>query len=202
MALLGPRRTQSDPSAATAAGPVPASPLGEDGSASLRRRRDELVSQVAELHWDLGGLAYEMAIRDHFRLDVLVRKASELQERDAELGELERVLSLRENAGAGQCPNCAAVRSRGAVYCWQCGHTLMERTPSAAASGAGAAAPEAGGGVASGDAAATGADGAAAGGHGMAVAHTGVAAGETTVAGGPRTDADAAAVSEAAGVSP
>ncbi len=70
-----------------------------------------------------------MAIRDHFRLDVLVRKASELQERDAELGELERVLSLRENAGAGQCPNCAAVRSRGAVYCWQCGHTLMERAP-------------------------------------------------------------------------
>lgn len=108
--------------------------LLDDGSASLRRRRDELVAEVAELHWDLGGLAYEMAIRDHFRLDVLVRKASELQHRDAELGELERVLSLQDNAGAGQCESCGAVRSRGAVYCWQCGQALMERPPSTAAS--------------------------------------------------------------------
>jgi hypothetical protein len=111
--------------------PAPAN----DAAASLRRRRDELVAQVAELHWDLGGLAYEMAIRDHFRLDVLVRKAAELQERDAELGELERVLSLQENAGAGTCPGCGAVRSRGAVFCWQCGKALMERAPSAAANG-------------------------------------------------------------------
>ena len=31
-----------------------------------------------------------MAIRDHFRLDVLVRRAAALQERDAELAEVER----------------------------------------------------------------------------------------------------------------
>ncbi len=104
-----------------------------DGAAPLRRRRDELVAHVAELHWDLGGLTYEMAIRDHFRLDVLVAKAAELQERDAELGELERVLSLQDNAGAGQCPSCGALRSRGAVYCWQCGHALMEHATAAAA---------------------------------------------------------------------
>lgn len=108
---------------------------GEDGEAALRRRRDELVARVAELHWDLGGLAYEMAIRDHFRLDVLVTKAAELQERDAELGELERVLSLHEHAGAGQCPGCGAVHSRGAAYCWQCGQALMERVPSTAVAG-------------------------------------------------------------------
>jgi hypothetical protein len=59
----------------------------------LARRRDALAKQVAELHWDLGGLAYEMAIRDHFRLDVLVRRAAVLQERDAELAELERSLA-------------------------------------------------------------------------------------------------------------
>ena len=35
------------------------------------RRRDELARRFAELQSDLGGLAYEMAIRDHFRLDVL-----------------------------------------------------------------------------------------------------------------------------------
>jgi hypothetical protein len=113
----------------------------DEERASLERRRDELVAQVAELHWDLGGLAYEMAIRDHFRLDVLVRKAGELQERDSELGELERVLSLQEHGGAGSCPGCGALRSRGAVYCWQCGATLMERSPSTAANGSPSPAP-------------------------------------------------------------
>src|ERR1035438_8832056 len=60
--------------------------------AELERRREELAAQVAELHWDLGGLAYEMAIRDHFRNDVLMRRAALLQERDAELAEVERKL--------------------------------------------------------------------------------------------------------------
>jgi hypothetical protein len=60
----------------------------------LQRRRDTLARQVTELHWDLGGLAYEMAVRDHFRLDVLIRRAATLQERDAELAEVERLLAL------------------------------------------------------------------------------------------------------------
>jgi hypothetical protein len=136
-ALLGRRHRDAEQ---RASGEDARSP-SEEGLASLRRRRDELVAQVAELNWDLGGLTYEMAIRDHFRLDVLVRKAAELQERDAELGELERVLSLQENAGAGSCPGCGALRSRGALYCWQCGKVLMERAPSAAANGATGAAP-------------------------------------------------------------
>jgi hypothetical protein len=92
----------------------------------LRHRRDALAEQVAELHWDLGGLTYEMAIRDHFRLDVLVRRAAILQECDAELAETERLLALAESGIAGACPACAAPRSRGAVFCWQCGATLME----------------------------------------------------------------------------
>ena len=58
----------------------------------LERRREELAAQVAELHWDLGGLAYEMAIRDHFRNDVLLRRAAQLQELDTELAEVERKL--------------------------------------------------------------------------------------------------------------
>ena len=44
--------------------------------AELRARRDALAEEVAELTWDLGGLTYEMAIRDHFRLDVLIRRAA------------------------------------------------------------------------------------------------------------------------------
>jgi hypothetical protein len=94
----------------------------------LRRRRDQLAEEVAELHWNLGGLAYEMAIRDHFRLDVLIRRAAMLQERDAELAEVERMLHMQESGSAGNCMSCGAVRSRGAVFCWQCGAQVMERS--------------------------------------------------------------------------
>ena len=95
------------------------------GDSELRRRRDALAARVTELHWDLGGLAYEMAIRDHFRLDVLMRRAAVLQEQDAELAEVERLLALEESASAGSCAECGAPHSRGAVFCWQCGAGLM-----------------------------------------------------------------------------
>ncbi|MGD0452028.1 MAG: zinc ribbon domain-containing protein [Solirubrobacteraceae bacterium] len=116
--------------------PVPAprvSATEADGRSDLQRRRDALAEQVTELHWDLGGLAYEMAIRDHFRLDVLVRRAAMLQERDAELAEVERLLRMEQDGVAGSCPSCLAPHSRGALYCWQCGTTLMERLPSSTA---------------------------------------------------------------------
>jgi hypothetical protein len=120
------------PSAATSAQPRPQ--RSDDGRSELSRRRDALAEIVTELHWDLGGLAYEMAIRDHFRLDVLVRRAALLQERDAELAEVERLLRMEQDGAAGACPSCAAPHSRGALYCWQCGTALMERKPSAAVS--------------------------------------------------------------------
>jgi hypothetical protein len=96
-----------------------------DIHAELRGRRDELAEKVATLHWDLGGLTYEMAIRDHFRLDVLVRKAAELQDADAELGEVERLLAEIDQGVGGQCRACGAPHSRGAAYCWRCGQPLM-----------------------------------------------------------------------------
>lgn len=108
-----------------------ASPVG-DGRSDLSRRRDRLAADVTELHWDLGGLAYEMAIRDHFRLDVLVRRAAVLQERDAELAEVERLLRMEADGTAGSCPQCGAPHSRGAVFCWQCGTELMQRMASSA----------------------------------------------------------------------
>jgi hypothetical protein len=131
----GPRRAPA--SGSTAASPPAqdsSAPARGDGRSELRRRRDSLAEQVTELHWDLGGLAYEMAIRDHFRLDVLVRRAADLQECDAELAEVERLLRLEESASAGSCAGCGAPHSRGALFCWQCGATLMERAPSTAAS--------------------------------------------------------------------
>jgi hypothetical protein len=124
-------------SSPSAQGPPPRAPVGavvpvgglasSSGSMSeLRGRRLELAERVAALTWDLGGLAYEMAIRDHYRLDVLARKAAELQEADAQLGELQRLLATSEAGIHGQCRSCGAVHSRGAAYCWHCGAPLLE----------------------------------------------------------------------------
>jgi len=96
-------------------------------SDDLQKRRERLAAQLAELQWDLGGLAYEMAIRDHFRLDVLVRRAAKLQEVDAELAEVERMLRLGEAGAAGACGQCGALYARSSVFCWQCGKDLMQR---------------------------------------------------------------------------
>ena len=98
----------------------------------LRLRRDRLARDVAERQFDLGGLAYEMATRDHFRLDVLLRSAAAMQDADAQLAEADRLLHLEEHGAAGTCPGCDALRSRGAIYCWQCGIQLMSRMESAA----------------------------------------------------------------------
>ena len=93
-------------------------------AAELRRRRHELAQRVAALTWDLGGLTYEMAVRDHYRLDVLARRAAELQQADAELDEIQRLLAGAEDGVHGQCRACGAVHSRGAAYCWHCGAPL------------------------------------------------------------------------------
>ena len=93
-------------------------------------RRDQLAERFAELQWDLGGLMYEMAIRDRIRIDVLVQHAAALQEVDAELSELERILKMQETSAAGLCPSCEAPHSSGAAYCWQCGQPLLRHVPS------------------------------------------------------------------------
>ena len=93
----------------------------------LERRRDQLTARVAELQWDLGGLVYEMAVRDQIHVDVLIKRAAVLQEADAELGEIERILKLEETGMAGTCPNCGAPHSTGASFCWQCGQPILRQ---------------------------------------------------------------------------
>jgi hypothetical protein len=95
----------------------------------LMRRRGELSARVMELQFDLGGLAYEMAIRDRVRVDVLVSRAAILQDAEAELNEIERILKMEETGTAGSCPACDAPHSSGAVYCWQCGAPLLQLVP-------------------------------------------------------------------------
>jgi hypothetical protein len=96
----------------------------------LVKRRDELSARFAELQCDLGGLTYEMAIRNHMRVEVLVQKAAILQDVDAELNEVERILRLEETGAAGSCATCGAPHSSGAVYCWQCAQPLLEHVSS------------------------------------------------------------------------
>ena len=90
---------------------------------SLEPRRRELAARLAELQWDLGGLVYEMAIRDHVRLEVLMAKAAELQRVDIELGAVEGLIERGDGAG-GNCSACGAVYARGAAFCAQCAHPV------------------------------------------------------------------------------
>jgi len=121
--MRGLKRSRSAPSG------LPTRQLdpGAEGTVDLERRRDQLSARVAELQWDLGGMVYEMAIRDRIRVDVIVKRAAELQNADAELSEVERILRIEQTATAGECANCKAPHSSGAVYCWQCGQPLLEQ---------------------------------------------------------------------------
>ena len=83
---------------------------------SCLARREQLSQRYAELESDLGGLVYEMAIRDHFRLDVLVRRAAELQAVDAELTSVEQALGIATPAAGGGLPGVpGAGRGRRSV---------------------------------------------------------------------------------------
>jgi hypothetical protein len=100
---------------------VPAQPVTRP---ELARQRDRLAREFAELQWDLGGIAYEMASRDHFRTDVIVKQAAKLQEVDSQLGQVERVLRFEQEGAAGTCSQCGALQARGAIFCWRCGKEL------------------------------------------------------------------------------
>jgi hypothetical protein len=101
---------------------VPASGGAENGE--LRAQRDRLLEKFTIMQSDLGGAFYEMAIRDHVRLDVLTRKAAELQRVDLELQEVERRLELERSDAAGVCPACSAPYAHGVRFCSQCGTAL------------------------------------------------------------------------------
>ncbi|HEV3056306.1 MAG TPA: zinc ribbon domain-containing protein [Solirubrobacteraceae bacterium] len=101
-----------------------------EGGVDLQRRRDQLQARVAELQFDLGGLVYEMAIRDRIRVDVIVQRAAVLQDADAELGEVERILRLEQTSTAGTCSTCGAPHSSGAAFCWQCGQPILAQVSS------------------------------------------------------------------------
>ena len=111
----------------TAAAPVQAGAAEHRPAIDLETRRNQLMALVAELQSDLGGLVYEMAVRDRIRVDVIIRQAAQLQNVDAELSEIERILALEQSATAGLCANCEAPHSSTASYCWQCGQPILRQ---------------------------------------------------------------------------
>ena len=93
--------------------------------ADLRRQRDRLLEKFTIMQADLGGAFYEMAIRDHVRVDVLTAKAAELQRVDAELLALERLIELERSDAAGRCTGCGAAYGHADRFCPQCGTSLV-----------------------------------------------------------------------------
>ena len=101
------------------------SAYGEEFIVDLERRREQLVARVAELQWDLGGLVYEMTVRNSIDVEVIVQRAVPLQDADAELAEVDRILRMEQTGTAGVCGSCAAPHSSGATFCWQCGKPIL-----------------------------------------------------------------------------
>jgi hypothetical protein len=122
---LHPRRLLHGPPPPPPPAPLPPGGGQALGPSELAERRDLLARELAEAQWDLGGLAYEMAIRDHFRLDALTRQAAKLQQLDARLGEVEHLLRLDATGAAGACPQCGTLYARGALFCSQCAFQLV-----------------------------------------------------------------------------
>ena len=97
----------------------PAAPDPELGAA-----RERLTERFALMQSELGGLFYEMAIRDHVQMDVLIEKAAALQRVDAELAQIEHLASTADSAVGGNCPSCGAVHARSASFCSHCATPL------------------------------------------------------------------------------
>lgn len=95
-----------------------------DERQELLAQRDRLAERFTMMQADLGGVLYEMLIRDHVRMDVLTRKAAELQRIDADLAQLERTLRGDAGPAVGACPACGAPHPASARFCASCGHAL------------------------------------------------------------------------------
>jgi ribosomal protein L40E len=102
---------------------------GTESIAALEAEHHDLATRVAGLTFDLGGLAFEMAIRNQYRVEVLASRAAELHGAEAALGAVERRLAAARDGITGACRACGAVHSRGAVYCWKCGTPLLADHP-------------------------------------------------------------------------
>ena len=63
-------------------------------SHELLAERERLTERFVLMQSELGGLFYEMAIRDHLQLDLLVERAAAMQKVEAELERLNHQLGV------------------------------------------------------------------------------------------------------------
>ena len=61
-------------------------------SHELAAERDRLVERFVLMQSELGGLFYEMAIRDHLQLDLLVERAAAMQRVEEEIQRIDQQL--------------------------------------------------------------------------------------------------------------
>jgi hypothetical protein len=117
------RRAPADSIASAGSSGSPHPPAADP---ELLVQRDRLIERFAVMQSELGGLFYEMAIRDHVRMEVLIPKAAELQRVDSELGQVRRMIETGATSVGGNCRACGAVYARGAAFCAQCAEPLVE----------------------------------------------------------------------------
>jgi hypothetical protein len=91
---------------------------------ALVAERERLTERFTIMQTELGGLFYEMAIRDHVRMEILMSKAATLQRIDAELAQVEHLLAGGDAGIGGNCPACGTVYAHGAAFCSQCAEAL------------------------------------------------------------------------------
>jgi len=115
-----PGRTRSAPA------PAPAV-QAESRNAELLAQRERLTERFALMQSELGGLFYEMAVRDHITLEVLIEKAAALQRLDIELAQIGYLLDTGDRSVGGHCPSCGLAHARGAAFCSQCATPLEQQ---------------------------------------------------------------------------
>jgi len=105
----------------------PATPAEQEAAspqAELNAERERLTERFALMQSELGGLFYEMAIRDHVNMELLVERAAAMQLVEAELAHVEHLKRGGDAVLGGSCGRCAAPYARGAAYCSRCGEPV------------------------------------------------------------------------------
>jgi hypothetical protein len=108
------RAQQQDPADDQLAGTQP----------ELDAERARLTERFALMQSELGGLFYEMAIRDHVDMQLLIERAAALQRVEAELMHVAHLRHGGDGVLGGRCGRCGAPYARGAGFCSQCGQPV------------------------------------------------------------------------------